>query len=312
MLQYMARANLFGFEWLAEYIADVTNAFVKKALLPQDAGSAIECVIGEMARRQKSGGRFLNEDQIRKLLFDYLYETVFTPDIPQEAKNIPWPKGEAPSQNEVVKLQEKAELQKYSADIQRFKLRRRNIQFSQRLVEAADGLAGWFNWVKSGPTEGTFFPKETTTEGETNHFVQWIHGRGDEPTQHDNLNCWEAVFFAAYRAGLLSIARLRAIHIKATMAGRAGNGYFDSLTDSLGYQNSFPYVPVAVLIPEPGDIIFLGRDHHVAICVETGFSVKVMSNWTMPSRGFGRFDLKEFTGNGLFDVRFASLPVREQ
>ena len=305
----MAKENLFGFDWLAEYIADVTNAFVKTALLPNSANDAIECVIGEMARRQKDGGRFLNEDLIKKLLFSYLYETVLTPDIPKEAEIIPWPKGQAPTQSEVAKLQEKSELQKYSADMERFKLRRRNIQFSQRLVDAADGLAGWFNWVKSGPTEGTFFPSEKTSEGETNHFVQWIHGRGDEPTQSDNMNCWEAVLFAAYRAGLLSIARLRAIHIKATMAGRAGNGYFDSLTDSLGYQNSFPYVPIAVLIPEPGDIIFLGRDHHVAICMETGSSVAVMSNWSMPSRGFGRFDLEEFTANGLFAVRFGSLPV---
>lgn len=55
--------------------------------------------------------------------------------------------------------------------------------------------------------------------------MQWIHGRGYERTQRDSLNCWEGVFFAAYKAGLMSIPRLRVMHIKATIAGRVGSGF---------------------------------------------------------------------------------------
>lgn len=304
VLEYMRIKYLVGFEWIAPYIADVTNAFLLKALLPESAPSAVESVITEMARRQRDQ-QPITAEAVRDLLFEYLRDAVFVFDTPEAAKKITLPKDEQPlSQHELAQQLREAELQKYSAEIRRYQVRSRNIEFARRLVNAAEQLEGWFHWVPAGPAEGTSFARETTTEGEADDFAYWLNRGRNEPGAKANMNCWEAVFFAAYKAGILSIHRLRLIHGKATMAARTTNGfaYFNSLTDSLGYQNSFPYVPSVGLCPSPGDIVFFERDHHVALCVEGGSSIIVMSHWKHPKDGFRRYNIDEFTVN--MNVRF--------
>jgi hypothetical protein len=302
--------NLFGFEWIAEYIAQVTNEFLKHAVLPDEAASGVQGVIREMADRQKHGKTgLLSEECLRKLLFDGLEFSLFTNGTPEAVEQIPFPKaGVLLTETELAKRQYEVILGEHSTQLERFKSRARNPEYADRLVNAARALEGWFHWVKSGPTEGTFFPREKTSEGETNDFVLWIHGRGDEPAREANMNCWEAVFFAAYKAGLMSIAKLRAMLIKATMSGRAQTAYFESLTDSLGYQNSFPYVPTVSLNPVPGDIVFIDRDHHVALCVENGLKVTLMSHWKYPRDGFNSYNIEEFTQTSMA-LKFGSLPV---
>jgi hypothetical protein len=152
-----------------------------------------------------------------------------------------------------------------------------------------------------------------TTKGEVNHFVSWLNGNGNELDRNANINCWEAVFFTAYKAGLVNVLRLRQIHDQATMAASAkigamvGETYYDSLTDSLGYQNSFPFVPSVGLCPNPGDIVFFDRHEHVALCVEAGADIRVMSHWDKPKDGFHRYHVDEFTLNRV--VRFGSMPL---
>ena len=232
-----------------------------------------------------------------------------TDGTPEAAKRIPFPKADVLlTVSELAKRQHEVEMQAHSAQIERFKSRSRNPEYSDRLISAAKALEGWFHWVKSGPTEAKYVPREKTSEGETNDFVVWLHGRGNEPTREANMNCWEAVFFAAYKAGLISIAKLRTIHIKATMAGKADATYFHSLTDSLGYKNSFPYVPSVSLTPLPGDIVFIDREYHVALCVANGLRITVMSHWYIPRDGFNRYDIDEFTQTST-PLRFGNLPV---
>lgn len=307
VLEYMRVHSLLGFEWIAQYVADVTNAFLLEALNPEGAPSAVESLIAEMARLQQRQ-QLMTAEMVRRLLFEYLTGGLLVFDIPEAAEQMAVPKNEQPlRQNELERRRHEAELQKYSAEIQRYHLRRPNIQFAGRLVSAAEQLEGWFHWVPAGPAERTSFASETTNGGEADHFAYWLNRGRNEPDHTANMNCWEAVFFAAYKAGLVSIHRLRLIHGKATMAARATTAfaYFDSLTDSLGYQNSFKYAPSIGLCPNPGDIVFFERDHHVALCVETGASTIVMSHWKHPRDGFRRYDIDEFTVN--MNVRFGQI-----
>jgi hypothetical protein len=308
----MQRHLLVGFEWLAAYIADVTNAFVADAPnFTQIAPSAVDSVVEQMATLQKTmSAYFLRDEAVKKLIFETL-ALGMNGYAPEAAAKIPWPKkGEQPGEGELDRQLHQAELHKYAGQISRFGLRQRNMHISQSLVDAALRLEGWFHWVNSGPTDRQFFPKEKTGGGETNHFVEWVHGRGSEPGMRANMNCWEAVFFAAYKAGLLSIANLRVIHTKATIAARqsSGDSYFRSLLNSLGYADSFPYVPSVGLVPAPGDVVFFQDEHHVALCVGNGDPIKVMSHWKHPRDGFRSYRIGEFTGPR-FEVRFSSLPV---
>lgn len=310
----MKNECLVGWEWIAQYIADVTNVYVSVAATPQCEAAAVQRVITEMAHLQKEGFR-MNIEMVRGLLFKYMEDKLTVFDTPKAAKRMPLPKDEQVSQNELARQRQESELQKYSADLERYRLRERNIEFAGRLVAAAKPLEGWFRWVSSGPAEGTSRPGETT-KGGANHFTSWLNGKAEEPDRNANMNCWEAVFFTAYKAGLANLLRLRLIHGQATVAARAkigagvGEAYYDSLTDSLGYRNSFPFVPNVGLCPSPGDIVFIDRHEHVTLCVEAGADIMVMSHWNKPTDGFHRYRIEQFSVSSIPRVvRFGAMPL---
>jgi len=312
----MKSQHLVGFEWTAQYITDVTNVFLFEAASPENEVAAVQFVINEMAKLQRKFYA-INAEKVRDLLFTSLESSLTVVFPPEAAEQIPLPVNVQPlSQTELAQRLREAELQRYSTVLERHRLRERNIQFAGRLVSAALELEGWFHWVPGGPKykgeTSTFHLTKKTSEGKTNRFVSWIKGGGNEPDRNANMNCWEAVFFAAFKAGLVNLGRLRQIHDQATLAaqGKSALQYFDSLTDSLGYQNSFPFVPSVGLCPSPGDIVFVDRHEHVALCVGIGADIIVMSHWKHPKDSFHRYPIEQFSVSSADrEVRFGSMPL---
>src|SRR5215469_8533191 len=143
---------LFGWEWIAQYIADVTNVYMLEAATPQFEADAVQQVIAEMAKLQKDGYA-LTAEKVKELLFNKLGQRLLVCSTPKAAKKIDLPKGEQLSQNNLAQQLQEAELQKHSSDPERYRLRERNIQLAGRLVAAAKTLEGYFRWVRSGPSE---------------------------------------------------------------------------------------------------------------------------------------------------------------
>jgi hypothetical protein len=231
-----------------------------------------------------------------------------------------------------------------------------------RLARQSYAMEGYFHWVPAGPEmgpQGRFLPNERRPEAksgkaeveddETNpdHFAIWLNRGGREPGKQSSMNCWEAVFFSAYKAELVSVQWLRLIHAKATQAARthlapfgadgfggspilgqalapavqptqdgmmseARESYYGTLMSALGLSSALPIIPEIGLLPDPGDIIFVSDEHHVTICLEvlTAPSLQdivVMSLWKHPSDGFQKLSIKECGGLTKY-LKFAPCP----
>jgi len=71
VLAYMKSDCLFGWEWIAQYIADVTNVYMLEAATRQFEADAVQQVIAEIAKLQKDGYP-LAAEKVRELLFKKL------------------------------------------------------------------------------------------------------------------------------------------------------------------------------------------------------------------------------------------------
>lgn len=227
--------------------------------------------------------------------------------------------------------------------IQRFK--------GERSAEGAIALEGKLYWAGgSGPNPNENYQIGTTTKRQTtdrkdieeniNEFALWIRG-GKEPTDASKMNCWEAIFYSAYRAGVITKQWLVDIHKDAAKEGldnaqyianheaalfmdHIGAGvdaYQKVLKKHLGFDNSQPITPTNR--PKKGDIIFLNGLDHVVISLGTSKKGnEVMSLWIYPiDKNDGHFintfqrttleniqrDWKEEYGYR-FNERFASNP----
>ena len=126
------------------------------------------------------------------------------------------------------------------------------------------------------------------TESNTNDFAVWMRG-GAAPTSSSKMNCWEAIMFAAFTAGLVTAAGLRKIHTDAAKAGvaesstAAGVKAYDTvIANSLGFGSS---KPLAALHPGRGDIVFFNKTKHVALSLGTRTAAgehEVVSLWVLP------------------------------
>jgi hypothetical protein len=144
----------------------------------------------------------------------------------------------------------------------------------ESLAVAALQANGWFRWEKSGPNQpgygGILVSSPTAFRPEGTDFARWVTLNAAEPGMRSTMNCWEAVLFTAYRAGLIDLGWLRILHDQAAgtyerqykdKAPDAAERYFQKLINKLGFKESVPYKPEAGLYPRKGDLLFWGFDH---------------------------------------------------
>jgi hypothetical protein len=156
-------------------------------------------------------------------------------------------------------------------------------------------MVGSLRWRgPSGPIAAQgYLPSLTTEWGFTNDFAAWIHGLAGEPGQTAVMNCWEAIFYIAYKAGVLSKSKILEIHNKAAEEGKSRGilAAFKSIARSMysGNPKKFEYDKKSNmgLTPIPaGNIIFINDYLHVMISKGTltrpeGWH-EVISLWMFP------------------------------
>jgi hypothetical protein len=212
----------------------------------------------------------------------------------------------------------------YAVDIARIRgLRTRtSIQNGRRLAATAKSMKNWFRWIGTGPREPGFqyhdgipfglrtawtakrtdnfgvFPSGIETHDiKWDNFAKWLVENDEQPDYASYMNCWEAVFFSAWRANLVTKLRLQQIHQAAALAyrnryvangGRGGAECYDeALKRALNFFASAPFKPEAGLIPREGDIVFWDGLQHVAISLGRTWASgepddRVMSLWHNP------------------------------
>jgi hypothetical protein len=112
---------------------------------------------------------------------------------------------------------------------------------ARAVVDVGMDLVGDLRWRGgSGPDamEG-YQPSITTGWGHPNDFARWILDLSPEPGNQGVMNCWEAVFFCAYRAGVVDKNWLALIHQKA--AGAAHQAHIEVFPRALGVAPVWAY-----------------------------------------------------------------------
>lgn len=210
------------------------------------------------------------------------------------------------------------------------------------LAAAAKLLRGSFQWVKSGPVPNNipahlqahfpqhaepFKPKAVWSASQTdvgwdvhdavqhNDFARWMNDGGPDPDHHAHMNCWEFVFFAAYRAGLVSKRRLSDIHEMATIMarGRNPNLYYGVLNDALGMRTSVRARLTHGLIPREGDILFFDGNTHVAISLGRRWvggnpEDRMMTLWLHDNRRVTELTIEDMPVHMQDDITYAPCP----
>jgi len=206
---------------------------------------------------------------------------------------------------------------------------------SQRVARAAYEMVGRLLWRGGSGPDGNAGWREpaTTSHGYRNDFLHWLQdGTGTVPEPSPVtavMNCWQVVFFSAYRAGLVTKAQLQDIHQQASSAAaaasdakghelnstrafsdirdfgrqmaRAGQGaYYATLEQSLyrgnlsQYQFASPTGANPTDIPVGNVVIFDSLYHHVALSLgvrDAQGRQLVMSLWNFPQYAFDPADI---------------------
>jgi len=231
--------------------------------------------------------------------------------------------------------------QAHAEDVQRLRrLRTRLARDRGRLLAAAARrMAGWFHWVNSGPvTTGLlalspnagrlYAPKEHWDHSPDNHgwyqhaprrndFAAWVNATGPIPSPLAHMNCWEAVLFSAFRAGLTTVDWLRFMHRRAALVNEfhraTSDHYGRALSHALGFYDSVHFVPSVGLVPYEGDIVYWSRDEHVAISlgrrwVNGRAEDRLMSHWHNNNGTFSELTLEDLPQGMRTGFRFRPCP----
>lgn len=146
----------------------------------------------------------------------------------------------------------------------------------EKVVQAARLMRGCFAWKAKDDNLGM--------EGKDNDFRRWLNHGGPEPGEHATMNCWEAVYFAAFKAGVLTRNQILAAYPTPKSQGDASR---------LGYGAAQIFNPTTAVLT-PGEVLFCdveGEDcKHVVLSMgaQNG-PVETMSLWTFETGG--TFDL---------------------
>lgn len=158
------------------------------------------------------------------------------------------------------------------------------------------GRNAFTSWIVNNKAYDEYYPYEPSPEPQPGQFM----------------NCWEAVFFAAYRANLIDHRRLVEIYRDVKEADTDAYGKF--LMNALNYDLAVEITPTHR--PRAGDIIFLNCNEHVMLCEDDQHVLQLwhegnathLANGSSTGR-FSRKSLDEFLAMPQFsDKRFAPSP----
>jgi hypothetical protein len=306
IIVWMHEQILIQCEWLAGYFADVVNQYAKEAGESVLYESAIKYTIKEL--KGSVFNPYPPERIVKEILFDALMNAVFDMELADKLRaSIPYPKPPLAKgdENDLLIVERDLLKVKYGNKLQKLQKRRTPayLEKGRQLAETALAYEGWFHWISSGPSAWKDTGQsQNRGQAPANHFAQWINANGQEPSKMSNMNCWEAVYFAAYKAGAVSRETIREIHKEALRAAQQVNefAFYDGVLAPLGGSKTWPIVTQIGLWPVPGDILFFGSEHHVALCVgelthaSSKADVPVMSLWKHPKDGFNHVEAAEF------------------
>lgn len=164
----------------------------------------------------------------------------------------------------------------------------------RKLAEAAIALLHRIRWLERG--QEAFLGISTETHPKSgrgvNQFALWLQGMELDGLPEVRMNCWESVFYTAYKANLISRGVVRGLFAEASNLGQVAIGEASRLglarnnppselqtKSKLAYEvyltTMFRHLkgPEAVPIkrgedvPEMGDLLFVDGMSHVCICV---------------------------------------------
>jgi hypothetical protein len=191
-------------------------------------------------------------------------------------------------------------LNKRASDIAKLRRLRSDKSTSNglRLATCALRWKDKFKWVSSGPRQpGTTYQSgpefgittsathqlkensdvlETFKNPKVNDFAKWLVDHGPKPNENSFMNCWEAIFFCASEAGLITREWLEQLHKNAAQNYKVANygsntllggaeRYQGVLERAFNLQNSVCYRPADRVFPQKGDIVIWGDFEHVAL-----------------------------------------------
>ncbi|MCF6476294.1 hypothetical protein FAF44_49340 [Nonomuraea sp. MG754425] len=175
---------------------------------------------------------------------------------------------------------------------------------NRKVIAAGEELVGSLQWRgPSGPDENAGWGlRRETAWGYAHDFFRWLLGEGPEPTAWSTMNCWEALMFTAYRAGVVDKRWLDQVYQHASLDARiadlTGNrAYaFDVfarwVTYSLAPGLRLPYVidpatGIGVTDIPRGFVIFVDDIAHAMLSLgtrDTHGRQEVLSHWVYPER----------------------------
>lgn len=275
--------------WAAEYIAQISEKATPYCLLKNLVDkSVIEFlkILRDNPRSQFSA------DSIREKLIKEINDGALIPDdtaLQHQIDLLPKPAFIQMDAAEILHLETEALRLRHQdalGSLRQFKSSAQAVAAAEYLAKVATGLNGHFNWIPGGPDVESkkFYPKsKTITDAgvKKNHYVLWLtkpESSTPEPDKNSNMCCWEAVLFAAYKAGQIPKQGLIAIYERATSLAQAeysaklsdtdgSVAYFQAIKDIFGLEKAHPLVPKIGLMPGPGDLVFCNGLGHVVLCV---------------------------------------------
>lgn len=105
---------------------------------------------------------------------------------------------------------------------------------SERVVAAARQLIGGLRWRGGTGADASsgWRVDEATGDGFPNDMALWLHGKGPEPDERSTMNCWDAILFSAYRAGVIDRAWIDHLYTRAArVTAENARQYFDPSTN---------------------------------------------------------------------------------
>jgi hypothetical protein len=203
----------------------------------------------------------LGDTQFRNRLLQRLKEHPF--------KNVTW----CEATNMISELLYGRSLPSFEERLRQVQEGRNDLDFFKhdKVVRAALLMRGCFEWNKDAD----------------NDFRLWLNKDGPEPREHSTMNCWEAVYFAAYKAGVMTKDQLQGLYERNS----EGNASL------LGYDGALGYTPdlLPKLTSNEGDVLFCDTgdgdrtiDPYKHVVLSLGSRngpVETMSLWTFGTGG---------------------------
>jgi hypothetical protein len=169
-------------------------------------------------------------------------------------------------------------------------------RISGAVLTAAENMVGHLRWRGGqGPDPKAGYQLHPNTSWRhPDHFARWILGLGPEPGQNSTMNCWEAVLFLAYKAGVIPRHFLVSMHAAASAAAQAANDEDVWYRTLLERMHSGPLHDYTInratglgnpLIPA-GNIVFFNGVGHVALSRgsrDGSGRMRIFSLWVYPN-----------------------------